>query len=123
MRKLKFRTWNDKEMRTDFSVNSDGSNTANDRWIIMQFTGLLDKNGIEIYEGDIIYLNKDKNYKTTCVVTFGEYDDNEGYNWYKHLGFYLKINEDGKRSLVDNFNEIEVIGNIYENPELLIKEL
>jgi uncharacterized phage protein (TIGR01671 family) len=66
---------------------------------IMQFTGLKDKNGIEIYEGDIL--------DTKCVVSF-----NDGM-----FGIFDKHNYMGLNSYMSKFRE--VIGNIYENPELL----
>ena len=63
---------------------------------IMQYTGLKDKNGIDIYEGDII-----KNWDTIYIVKYEIYDNMQGFS----------IDS-------DDFN-LEIIGNIYENPELL----
>ena len=78
--------------------------------ILMQFTGLKDKNGKEIYEGDIVK-NKSELYKVKFACgAFGVINiENDmdaspfcsGGKWEKWL------------------KEIEVIGNIYENPELL----
>jgi len=61
------------------------------RYILMQFTGLKDKNGKEIYEGDILKHNQG-NYAIEFIAGAFSYDEN---------------------------NELEVIGNIYENPDLL----
>ena len=73
---------------------------------IGQYTGLCDVNGKEIYEGDIV---KD------VLGCLGEiiYKD-------KHTAFIVKGWEDGYKWWYDN--KIEVIGNIYDNPELLEKE-
>ncbi len=84
--------------------------------ILMQYTGLKDKNGKEIYEGDILksdsfgYTNDDKEINGKVV-----------WNAY---GWHIKVmNEDGCEHFcwIADFRDIEVIGNIYENPELLCK--
>ena len=86
-----------------------------DHLIVMQSTGLLDKNGKEIFEGDIIRYNID-------VVDIKRHPT---------LGFYTVL--DGREGFfgdgmsIDDFEEdakefsktAEIIGNIYENPELL----
>ncbi len=97
--------------------------------VIMQYTGLKDKNGKEIYEGDIgIPAQKglaDFVYKIFSVVKMGAYDNGEeyedrisGYGWYwdcKDKNNIYPLNEP--------LWEMEVIGNIYENPDLLKNNL
>ena len=84
-----------------------------DEVIVMQYTGCRDKNGIEIYEGDVI---KDKYDKIWLV------------QWY--VGAFVITNKipdsDGQESTYSYFNNLsnhhfyfEVIGNMWENPELL----
>lgn len=74
---------------------------------IGQYTGLHDKNGKEIYEGDIVKIK----YR----------DEDIGKVIYEHNGFSIDVTNMNKNygrvSFVNNF--IEVIGNIYDNPELL----
>lgn len=86
----------------------DEDSVAGD-WIVnndlhlMQSTGLKDKNGKEIFEGDVVKCNgllgTIKSLKAMWICSFVK------YNNYQKVGFFAQ--------------EIEVVGNIYENPELL----
>ena len=82
--------------------------------IYLQYTGLKDKNGKEIYEGDVVRIwadPKDYNgYKGHNYIGVVEWDE-------FILGFILS---DGHG--LKDFEFIEIVGNIYENPELLNKE-
>lgn len=92
---------------------------------VMQFTGLLDKNGKEIYEGDIVKDVSNYVYNgVVYVVKFGDYDNDGlyedyigGYGWYGEVvdGWLDKGDVIG----FDRIKNVEVIGNIFENPELL----
>lgn len=91
-----------------------------------QYTGLRDKNSTRIFEGDILKMSfgKDTLYAT---VNFGEYNQPDKI-LRSHLGFYFDfVNTDNCESFRKDvgywtgrtFLEIEVIGNIHDNPELL----
>lgn len=70
-----------------------------------QFTGLKDKNGVEIYEGDIL---SDENL-TKGIVKYDNYE----------AAFLVDFSKNDIHNLIDVDTWAEVIGNIYENPELL----
>lgn len=79
---------------------------------LMQFTGLKDKNGKEIYEGDVVvHIQNEKSKKDKNIVEWGE------------AGFIFKNNgkEGGHRPFINSLGWCPyiVLGNIYENPELI----
>ena len=78
---------------------------------LMQFTGLTDKNGKEIYEGDIV--------KQITGDAEDETYISEGIIEYLGCGFSLKIKDKTYVSIRNFGDNLEVIGNIYENPDLL----
>lgn len=110
-REIKFRAWSkesNKMMNWYFikSVNNLTKLLTLNHVEVMQFTGLTDKNGKEIYEGDVL--------KASDSIIEIEYKG-RGFE-----GIYLNKDE-MFNSPIQNNNYLywEIIGNIYENPELL----
>lgn len=111
MREIKFRAWNNvlNKMYSwneflDTNIKQTFIAPESTAMILMQYTGLKDKNGKEIYEGDIVRIQDDK-YFTKEI------------QWKQGIsGFIIK-----DVSLLDEYviKQLEVIGNIYENAELL----
>ena len=76
----------------------------------MQYTGLKDKNGVEIYEMDVVNWYMDFGYGSQEIIAEVIYEEQ---------GF--KYKSGAEIDFIRGFNDVEVIGNIYENPELLEK--
>mgnify|MGYP003132010777 CR=1 FL=1 len=113
MREIKFRAWDGNKMLPSQDLSQSDIYWA---WLgkedveLMQYTGLKDKNGKEIYEGDIVRVLSQKDSSTApvvyhnCQFCFELQDDDIGNDPYRFLS---------------GWKSVEVIGNIHENPELL----
>jgi len=118
-REFKFRAWDTYVKPNKMVAPNNGDfigwhspSNWRDCYKIMQYTGLKDRNGKEIYEGDILFCNsfyshkslKKREYKAVVSYSSGMFSP-------KSIG----------GTIVLNFEDCEIIGNIYENPELLEK--
>ena len=120
MRELKFRAWHKQEKKIllpsdNIGVVIFGFNIVIDKkYIMMQYIGLKDKNGKEIYEGDIFKYNHHKGYNfETFIGSIFRHDTLP-----KHITKPRNL-FDADEIEVDVLPYLEVIGNIHENPELL----
>lgn len=150
MREIKFRAWDktEKDMFTIaelgfennlvYSIRRRGFTSTggmftypkNDNVVLMQYTGIKDKKGIEIFEGDIVrilytdwasqsdYSISLEEYKKS-ISKIGKIEWNEDGYWCLNFGV-SKYGDDSIGGLHEGTHgEKEIIGNIYENPELL----
>ena len=124
MRESKFRCWDGKKMVWDgkpfyiigettmFDLLKQYPIADYNDLVLMQFTGLLDKSGKEIYEGDVV---RHHDYSSGACLTMPQYTRDSVIEWddsrpgYSLPGLGWQI--DGKKC--------EVVGNVYENPELV----
>jgi uncharacterized phage protein (TIGR01671 family) len=130
MREIKFRVWeeNVKQMFYNVGIVNDelylmldgvGFDVVGDyrEFKLMQYTGLKDKNGKEIYEGDIIH---SLSPFFTGEGTIHDYDD-DYYEvvWMEEEARFCLKKKNGLYAYVDELIEPTVKGNIFENPEIL----
>ena len=128
MKEIKFRVWNTetnkmitnvKEMgvfalKSIYTIDEFLVIPTNEKYPLMQYTGLKDKNEVEIYEGDICRCWGGSEFN-------GYYEYNKIYEvkW-QGSGFEMMIDDCGYGwNYSSGFEYIEIIGNIYENKELL----
>lgn len=129
-REIKFRAWDNLHsewLGSDWwSVNPDGTIDCGSyedgdrvqlpvvRINLMQYTGLKDRNGVEIYEGDIV---------KRIATSGGLYESRhsvrviEWHEYTAHVGWNIGIGREANQG--DRLKYTEVIGNIYETPELV----
>ena len=107
MREIKFREWQHQEKKMyHIDLHNEALLSTNKHDVLMQWTGLRDKNDVEIYEGDIVNLGTELNFTV-------QYD----------LASFKLVHPIRKEMCILEIayknDDIEVIGNIYESSSLL----
>jgi uncharacterized phage protein (TIGR01671 family) len=138
MRDIKFRAWDESRSKMVYNFSGKpvadgyqlfhedggmfcGNHQDNGDWQqpeLMQYTGLKDKNGKEIYEGDVVedrfgrkMLVGEWNYRLCWIaITETNFHHADFFDWVESINGELS-----------GIAKVEIIGNIYENPELLKK--
>lgn len=135
MRDIKFRAYDEQQKIMHFDFEYISSGQEHNDWIIfksdkqqlkdkvvfdnpyfykqfkiMQYTGLKDKNGVEIYEGDILLIEINWGYGPVKILS---------KVYFENGCFRAKALNSHEDTLLIEVPPCEVVGNIYENPELL----
>ena len=117
-REIKFRAWdkhhNSMEYINDlYWFEENGIHDFNDdNYVFMQNTGLKDKNGKEIYDSDIVKVTWGSG-KIVCYEV--KYCESLGYHYLRDT----KNKEDDDIICIYDYSQMDVIGNVFDNPELL----
>ncbi|MCK5018380.1 MAG: hypothetical protein KAS32_15080 [Candidatus Peribacteraceae bacterium] len=124
MRKIKFRAWDKVKQVMDYHPKSVTGflniylSNESDLYEWLQFTGLKDKNGKKVFEGDLLGFKgnkRNKKFQHVMVVEYLEEDDFCGWSFMVHefCGYGCSW------CWLEEWKHYEVIGNIYENKDLL----
>lgn len=135
MREIKFRVWNTetnkmiikvKEMgvfalKSIYSIDEFLVVPTDEKYPLMQYTGLKDKNDVEIYEGDILKYPYVRSSSVNYTIEIGVIEWSDEYCGFiidevQNIGGFCGIES-------KHMNELEVIGNIYEHSNLLDNNL
>lgn len=127
MREIKFRAWDkvnkcyyhDVQNAYDETIGDSFQDVLqNEDLVVEQYTGLKDKNGVEIYEGDIVEIKSHLYKDIIGIVKFWEF--NSSFSVIKNSKEFDMPT--CLSATIDGFINYEVIGNIHEQPELLEKK-
>jgi len=132
-REIKFRAWDGKKMYSPDELIQFGNEGITTGYFdpsgcpkysdhkLMQYTGLKDRAGREIFEGDILRFLDGQDCSTESGFDWDEYMNIGAIRWSETEARYVisNLNMLDIDTFIDQIEETEVIGNIYENPDLL----
>lgn len=135
-REIKFRAWNKERQSFSYSGNLSieispyaslmwqfgmraPEPVNKDDWVLMQYTGLKDKNGVEIYEGDIVRIDGHWLGRSYLESQYGVVGDVFYEETWAQFNLAIGGDRDNVPTEFGQYWVMEVIGNIYENGDLL----